>query len=101
MLSEADEYIEEREGGKLLIFQRSGIFQARIYRGKGSRGYIYKSLQTRDLEEARKAATKLFHSLEFRAEHGLPLVTYTMAQVIDEYVGMREKDHEQAKRSGR
>jgi hypothetical protein len=43
MLSNAEEYLEEREGGKLLIFQRSGIFQARIYRGKGSRGYIYKA----------------------------------------------------------
>jgi hypothetical protein len=55
MLSEADDYIEEREGGKLVIFRRSGIFQARIYRGKGSRGYIYRSLNTRDLEQARKA----------------------------------------------
>jgi integrase len=101
MLSDADEYIEDRERGQLRIFKRNGIFQARIYRGKRSRGYIYKSLDTRDLEEARKAATKLFHHLEFRTEHGLPLVTYTMSQVINEYVAMREKDHEQAKRSGR
>ena len=101
MLSEPDDYVEEREGGKLVIFKRGGIFQARIYRGKGSRGYVYKSLATRDLDEARKAATRYFHELEFKAKHGLPLVTYTMSQVINEYVAMREKDHEQAKRSAR
>ena len=38
MLSEADDYIEE-------IFQRNGIFQARVYRGE--RSYLYRSLKTR------------------------------------------------------
>jgi len=99
MLSDADEYIEEREGGRLVIFQRNGIFQARVYRGE--RSYLYRSLKTRDLEQARKAATRLWHQFEFKSELGLPVNTYSMSKVINEYVAMREKDHEQAKRSGR
>lgn len=99
MLSEADDYIEEREGGRLVIFQRNGIFQARVYRGE--RSYLYRSLKTRDLEQARKAATRLWHQFEFKSELGLPVNTYSMSKVINEYVAMREKDHEQAKRSDR
>lgn len=99
MLSDADEYIEEREGGRLVIFQRNGIFQARVYRGE--RSYLYRSLKTRDIEQARKAATRLWHQFEFKSELGLPINTYSMSKVINEYVAMREKDHEQAKRSGR
>lgn len=44
-MSEADDYIEEREGGRLVIFQRNGIFQARVYRGE--RSYLYRSLKIR------------------------------------------------------
>jgi hypothetical protein len=57
MLSESDDDVEEREGGKLVIFKRNGIYQARVYRG--GRSYLYRSLKTRELEKARKEATKL------------------------------------------
>lgn len=99
MLSESETLVEEHEGGKLVIFERNGIFQARIYRG--GRSYLYKSLKTRDLDQARKAAIKLWHETQFRVEQGLPVTTFTVSQVIKEYVALREKDHEQAKRSGR
>ena len=93
MLSEPDDYVEEREGGKLVLFKRNGIFQARAYRG--GRSYLYKSLRTRSVEEARKAATDWWHDLRVRAGLGLAVRTYTMTQVINEYVAMREKEHEQ------
>ena len=46
------EFKEELEDGKVLLFSRNGIFQARFY--KGDRQYIFKSLKTRKVEEARK-----------------------------------------------
>lgn len=98
MLSESDGLIEEHESGKLVIFERNGIFQARIYRG--GRSYLYKSLKTRDLDQARKAAIKLWHEMQFKVEHGLPVTTFTVSQVIKEYVALRQKEHEQAKRIG-
>ena len=57
MLDEPDiQYEEDLEGGKLRIFSRNGWYQARVYRG--SRSYLYKSLKTRDLAQARKAAER-------------------------------------------
>lgn len=44
MTNEDVEQLEELEDGKLLLFQRNEIFQARIY--IGNRKYIYKSLKT-------------------------------------------------------
>jgi integrase len=93
------EYEEDLEGGKLRIFSRNGWYQARIYRG--GRSYLYKSLKTRDLAQARKAAVELWHDLRVKADLGFAVKTYTMSQVIHEYVVVREKEHEQGKRSGR
>jgi hypothetical protein len=48
MLDSDYEYV--MEDGKVLLFVRNGIFQARIY--KGDRGYLYRSLKTTDLAVA-------------------------------------------------
>ena len=47
------------EGGKLLLFWRNGLWQARI--AVGNRKYLWKSLKTSNEAEAKKAGLKLFH----------------------------------------
>ncbi len=88
------EHKELLEDGKVLLQTRNGIFQARVYRG--DRRYVYKSLKTRKLDEARKLALRFLHETEFKQQEGLPLKHLTFAQVVDEYVGTREKQYEQS-----
>lgn len=85
------DYEEVMEDGKVLLFVRNGIFQARIY--KGERKYLYRSLKTVDLAVARKEALRLLHEVEFKQREGLPLTQISMSQLIDEYVKMREDDY--------
>lgn len=85
------DYEEVMEDGKVLLFVRNGILQARIY--KGDRGYLYRSLKTKDVAIGRKEALRLFHEMEFKQREGLPLTQISMSQLIDEYVEMREDDH--------
>lgn len=87
-----NEYSELLEDGNVLLFSRNGIYQARIY--KGDRRYIYRSLKTRKLDEARKLAIKFFYEIEFRKQEALPLQQKTFNAVIDEYVAMRQRDFE-------
>jgi len=47
------------ESGKLLLFTRNGIWQARIYLGK--RRYLWRSLDTANEADARRAGLRLFH----------------------------------------
>jgi integrase len=88
----SDRYEEKLEDGKVHLFQRNGIFQARVY--NGGRRYIYKSLKTRDVTQARKAAIRLFFELEFRKEQNLPLQTKRLNDVIDEYIKLRQTQHD-------
>ena len=74
------EFKEEIEDGKVLLFCRNGIFQARFY--KGNRQYIYKTLKTRKVEEARKLALKYLYEMEFKQREGLPLQQKTFNDVI-------------------
>mgnify|MGYP000253223418 CR=1 FL=1 len=66
-----------------MLFSRNGIFQARFY--KGDRQYIFKSLKTRKVEEARKLAVKYLYEMEFKQREGLPLQQKSFNNVIDEY----------------
>jgi len=86
------EFKEELEDGKVLIFCRNGIYQARFY--KGDRQYIYKSLKTRKVEEARKLALKYLYEMEFKQREGLPLQEKTFNEVIDEYIALRQSQYE-------
>ena len=85
------EFREELEDGKVVLSSRNGIFQARIY--KGDRQYIYKSLKTRKVEEARKLALKYLHETEYKQQVGLPLQQKSFNDVIDEYIALRQSQH--------
>jgi hypothetical protein len=86
------EFKEELEDGKVLIFCRNGIFQARFY--KGDRQYIYKSLKTRKVEEARKLAVKYLYEMEFKQREGLPLQDKSFNEIIDEYIALRQSQYQ-------
>ena len=82
-------YKEELEDGKVLLYTRDGIFQARVY--KGNRQYINRSLKTRKLDDARKLAVKFLHEIEFRKQEQLPLQQRTFNDVITEYIRLRKQ----------
>ena len=88
------EFKEEIEDGKVLLFCRNGIFQARFY--KGNRQYIYKTLKTRKVEEARKLALKYLYEMEFKQREGLPLQQKTFNDVIDEYIALRQNQYDKS-----
>jgi integrase len=89
------------EEGKLLLFRRNGLWQARIY--TGARRYLWRSLKTANEAEARKAGIRLFYQTETKLAEGLPIRHRTLNSVIDEYIEWRETDNKlgkQAKRGG-
>jgi integrase len=88
------EHKEELEDGKVLLFTRNGIFQARFY--KGDRAYIYKSLKTKKLDEARKLAIKFFYETEYKKSEGLPLQQKSFADVMREYTAHRQLQYDQS-----
>ena len=89
--STGTEFKEKHLDGQVLLFSRNGIYQVRLY--KGQRNYIFKSLKTRDRDQARKLAIKAFYELEFRRENNLPLQDKRFADVIDEYIKHREAQY--------
>jgi hypothetical protein len=58
-------------------------------------GYLWRSLKTRSLFQAMSAARRLFHSIEFRRQSGLPFGSRSVSRVINEYVALRELQHTQ------
>ena len=92
-----EEHRELLEDGKVLLYTRNGIFQARVYRG--DRHYISRSLKTRKLEDARRLARRFFYEIEIKRDEGLPLQTRTFATVINEYTMLREREYERGKMS--
>lgn len=91
---ENGDHSELLEGGKVLLYSRNGIFQARVYRG--DRRYKTRSLKTRDLIEGRRLAVRFLHETEFKQEEGLPIDEVRMAQLIDEYISLRQKQYDQS-----
>lgn len=86
------------EDGKLVLFKRAGIWQARI--AVTDRRYIYRSLKTSDEAKAVTAGRRLFYRTEIKLEQGLPVHLRTFRQVIEEYVAMRASDNAQGKAAG-
>lgn len=82
------------EDGKLVLEDRggSGIWYARIHLPTEGR-YVWKSLRTSDLHQAKRDALRLFHQTQFKVAEGLPITQRTLNAVIDEYVQTREADH--------
>ncbi len=85
------------ENDRICVFERNGVYQARI-RTQANR-YIWRSLRTRNLIPAISAARKLFHSIEFRQQSGLPVGSRSVNRVIDEYVALRELHQTQGRTS--
>ncbi|MEI6202897.1 MAG: hypothetical protein WCP68_13185 [Enhydrobacter sp.] len=83
------------EAGKLLLFRRNGLWQARI--AIGNRRYLWKSLKTSNEAEAKRAGLKLFHQVEFKIEEGLPVQSRSFNDVIDQYIAERQRDHDLGK----
>jgi len=87
-----NEHKEFLEDGKVLLYARNGIYYARVY--KGDRSYVYRTLKTRKLAEGKKLAVKFLHEIEFRLAENLPIQQKTLNEVIDEYVALRQKQHD-------
>ena len=86
------EHSEALEDGKVLLFSRNGIYQARVY--KGDRQYIYRSLKTRDINDARRLARKFYYEIQIKREQNLPLQQKTFGAVIDEYIALRQREYD-------
>lgn len=63
---------------------------------KGDRRYIYRSLKTRDLTKARERAIKFFYEVEFKLEQGLLVRQKSFADVINEYVVLRQRQYDRS-----
>ena len=90
------EHEEVLEDGQVFLYSRNGIFYARVYKGQGSRKYIHRSLKTRNLESARKLATKFYYEIEFRKAEALPLQQVSFGNVIDQYVSLRQQQYDRS-----
>ena len=86
------------EDGRLTIFKRSGVYYARL-RISGSRKYLWRSLKTTNEQTAVQLGRRLLFQIEQRAEHGLPPKSKLFAEVIDDYIRYRERDHGHGKTS--
>src|SRR5476649_1736449 len=79
------------EAGKLLLFRRNGLWQARI--AIGNRKYLWKSLKTSNEAEAKRLGLRLFHQTEYKLDEGLPVQSRSFNDVIDEYIADKEADN--------
>lgn len=79
--------------GKGVVYRRSGTFYVRLHVGPNK--YKHRSLKTGNKAVAIKAAEKLCYELEFKAAHGIPVDAKPFAEVVEEYVAFRRKQHEQ------
>ena len=87
------------EAGKLVLFKRNGLWQARILVGPNR--YLWKSLKTSNTAEAKRWALKLFHQTEYKLGEGLPVQSRSFGDVIDEYIAEREADNKLGKEAKR
>jgi hypothetical protein len=87
-------YEERLKNGELLLFSRNRIFYARIYKGEGTRRYLFRSLKTKDLHQAREKADEFFHEIRLRKRDNLPLDTKRFKDVMAEYLKLRKSQFE-------
>lgn len=83
--------------GRGRVFLRNGVYYAQIRIGPNK--YIDRSLKTKDLAVAIKAAERLCYEVEFKQQHAIPINVLTFSNVLDEYVTLRQKQHEQGRTS--
>lgn len=77
--------------GALVLFRRSGIWQARIHLGRGK--YVGKSLKTSNTEKATQLGEEYWHDTRYELSKGLPVRKRTLNALLDEYIEFRERDH--------
>jgi integrase len=77
--------------GKLVLFRRNDIWQARVHIGGGR--YLLKSLKTRVPDDARRIGEEFWHNTRYELSKGIPVQKRTLSSVLDEYVGLRERDN--------
>lgn len=85
------------ENGKLVIYKRDSVYYARLNTGPNK--YQFRSLKTGNQAQATLAAQKLWAEFTVKQELGLPFTIRSFNDVIDEYVALREKQHEQGRTS--
>ena len=83
---------------RLTIFKRSGVYYARL-RTSGSAKYLWRSLKTTNEQVAIQLGRRLLFQIEQRVEQGLPPKSKSFAEVIDDYIRYRERDHAHGKTS--
>jgi integrase len=86
-----DGYEESLRDGKLRLYTRNGIFQARVY--VGGRRYLTKSLKTRKLVQARELADNFWHDIRVKREQSLPIKGKRFSEVIAEYLKLRRSQN--------
>lgn len=96
MLKQAYTYSNEERllDGKVQLQLRNSIFYARIYKGEGTRGYVWKSTRTREIEVARQKAMQFAAEIEYKKQNNIPLVSPKFSRVLNEYVAMREAQYQ-------
>ena len=77
------------ESGRLAIYDRNGVFYARIRLKDG--GYFYRSLYTHDRATAIRDGRRLLFSVDEKREIGAPLHERSFSSVIDEYCDLRAR----------
>src|SRR5258708_1263759 len=85
-----DDVVRARDG-KLVLYRRNGLWQARIHLGKGQ--YIHKSLKIANTDEAKRSGEELWHDTRYELSKGLPVRKRTLNSVLDEYILLRERDN--------
>lgn len=83
------------EGGKVVLSLRGSSYEARVH--VAPRQYIWRGLKTDQLEVAKRSALKLLYEVEFKQRNGLPIFNHSFSAVIDEYVALRQKQHDRTK----
>jgi|GEM_PF-465326 len=86
-----------KHDGKVLLYRRNGLYQARIHLGKNE--YIHRSLKTANTAEAERLAEDLWNDTRYELKKGLPIRKRTLNAVLDEYIRFRERDNEQGKQA--
>ena len=92
--------VRRAHDGALVLFRRSGIWQARIHLGRGK--YVGKSLKTSNTEKATRLGDEYWHDTRYELSKGLPVRKRTFNALLDEYIQYREDDYKMgtAARSG-
>lgn len=83
--------VRRAHDGALVLFRRSGIWQARIHLGRGK--YVGKSLKTSNTEKATQLGEEYWHDTRYELSKGLPIRKRTLNALLDEYIAFREHDH--------